>query len=85
MSLATGTTGTTGFLEESPGVRSMVRLTAAQMVLCLEALVVAVIVVALKGSDNAAGIIAAVGGVIGLLAGGVWAALKVRNTGEASP
>ena len=75
----------TGFLEESPGVRSMVRLTVAQMVLCIVALVVAVIVVALSNSANAAGIIAALGGVIGVLAGGVWAALKVRNGAEAAP
>lgn len=73
----------TGFLEESPGVRSMVRLTVAQMMVCVVALVVAAIVVALKDSANAAGIVAALGGVIGVLAGGIWAALRERNTGVA--
>lgn len=73
-----------GFLEEAPGVRSMVRLTAAELVACIAALVVAAIVVAIKGGDHAAAIIAALGGVIGVLAGGVFGALKVRNGGEAS-
>lgn len=69
----------TGFLEESPGVRSMVRLTAAQLVACIVLLVLTVVVVALRGGEQAPAVIAAIGGVIGLLAGGIWAALKVRN------
>lgn len=77
-------TGITGFLEEAPGVRSIVRLTAAEMVGCIIALVIAAIVVAIKGGADAAGIIAALSSMVAGLSAGVWAALKVRNAPEAT-
>lgn len=73
----------TGFLEESPGVRSMTRLTAALLIAGVLVLVVAIAVVAVRGGENAAGVIAAIGAPMLGLAGGIWGALRERYTGGA--
>lgn len=70
-----------GFLEESAGVRSMTRLAVAALVVGILALIAAICVVAAKGGDQAAGIIAAIGGVMIPLAGGIWGALHERGGG----
>ena len=68
----------TGFLEESPGVRSMTRLTVILLVACIFVLTGSIPVVAILRAEQAAGIIAAIAGVITGLAGGVWGALRER-------
>lgn len=68
-----------GFLEETPGVRSMTRLTAAVLLVVLVCVAVAAIIVALKGGEHAAGIVGASGTLVLGLAGGIWGALKERQ------
>lgn len=74
-----GVKNTCGFLEESPGVRSSARLFGAVMTACIIALTVAIVIVALKYPEHAAGIAGAIGPSIVGLAGGVWGAMRERN------
>lgn len=67
----------TGFLEESEGVRSATRLAALAMAGGVLVLVVSLAVYIHRSPDG--GVIAAVGSVIAGLAAGTWAALKVRT------
>jgi ABC-type uncharacterized transport system permease subunit len=75
----------TGFLEESPGHRSMARLTIAQLTLAVLALVAAAGFVAVRGvmtkSENAAPIIMALGSVILGLGAAIVGAISQRNKG----
>lgn len=82
-----------GFLEEAPGVKSMTRLTIAEMAALCALLVLTDSAVAVVGicfperASAAAGIIAALTAPLAALAGGIWAALRERNTGvpDAAP
>lgn len=72
----------TGFLEESPGVKSATRLTA--LILACGAvlpLAWACAALALRDPKDAAGPIAAMGAVIAGLAVGIWGALRERTGG----
>lgn len=75
----------TGFLEEAPGVKSITRLTIAQLVVALVVLVIAAAYVAVWGvrtaSSVAAPIVTALGVVILGLAGGIVGAVSQRNKG----
>ena len=70
-----------GFLEESANVRSMSRALAACSMAGLLALTGAVVVVALRGGEEAPGVIAALAGYATPLAAGMWAALRERSDG----
>ena len=65
-----------GFLEESPGVRSMARLATAALTLAAVLLAIATAYVAVRFRDAAA--IAALAAPLTALAGGVFGALKQR-------
>lgn len=65
-----------GFLEESPGTRSMTRL--AVLLMCIAVLVLA-ISAAIAATQKDAATVAAMGSPILGLAGGIWGALKERN------
>lgn len=69
----------TGFLEESPGERSMTRLAVLILVCAIVLLCLAIAVVAVVRAESAPAIIAAIGVAIGTLAGGVWGALRERR------
>lgn len=71
--------GPVGFLEESPGVKSMTRLCAAAMTLGVLIIIVSVAIVAVRGKDSAVTIITAAAAPLIPLAGGIWAALKERE------
>lgn len=77
----------TGFLEESPGVRSMTRLAVllASLGVLVLTLALAAYLLAAKPLTDAppdSGVIAALGVPLVALAGGVWAALRERTGGE---
>jgi hypothetical protein len=68
------------FLEESPGVLSMTRLSALLQTAGGFLVLVACIVVAIRNGEHAAGIIAALAAASAAAFAGAWAALKERHT-----
>lgn len=68
----------TGFLEESPGVRSMTRLCALLMACGALLLLLTICAVALWKPD--ATVIASLAAPLVPLAGGLWGALRERTT-----
>jgi hypothetical protein len=68
-----------GFFEELAGERSMTRLIAFLLGLGCLVLVAAIVGVALRGGEHAAGIIAAVAAALTGLGAAVFGALKARN------
>jgi len=71
----------TGFLEESPGVKSMTRLCAALLVSAVLLLAIALAVYLLTADTPNAGVITAFAAPMVPLAGGVWGALHERTGG----
>ena len=69
-----------GFLEEAPGEKSSTRLFALMMItLGVLPLVATVCVVAIRNPKEAPGVIAAIGGVLIPLAGGIWGVVNARR------
>ena len=74
---------TTGFLEESPGVKSATRLAALAMTAAVVLLCLALAAYLLTSESPSATVIGALAAPLAPLAGGIFAALKVRNGGDA--
>jgi hypothetical protein len=76
---------TVRFLEESPGVLSTARLAAFLQTIAGFLVQLAAVVVAVRGNEHAAGIIAALSAGSAACFAGAWAALKERHNAATPP
>lgn len=74
----------TGFFEEAPGVRSSTRLFAGLIVAGVLAVIGTICYVAIT-KDDPVGVIAALGGTIVPMLGGIWATVRERGGTEPQP